>query len=186
MTHHDVNPRPRVLEGIHRVVACSPRGPLLTNRPRGGTLPRMDKPSNIYVPPGGPPQDIAPSREIYAVMGEENIFRMCRDFYARIGSSSIRHLFPEDLPAASEKIAAFLVGLLGGPPLYAQRYGSPMMRARHLPFAIDEAARQEWLRCFREVLADAPEAYGFPPEHLPGFHRFLDGFSAWMVNRRSA
>jgi hemoglobin len=139
----------------------------------------------VYVPPGGPPQGIAPSRAIYGMMGEEQIFRMCHDFYAEIGRSSIRHLFPADLPAASEKIAAFLVGLLGGPPLYQQRYGDPMMRARHLVFAIDEAARQEWLRCFRVVLADAPAVYGFPEEHLPGFIRFLEGFSAWMVNRAS-
>lgn len=116
-------------------------------------------------------------------MGEENIFRMCRDFYDEIGRSSIRNLFPEDLPAASEKIAAFLTGIFGGPPLYHERYGDPMMRARHLKFPINEAARQEWLRCFRVVLADAPARYGFPEEHLDGFIRFLEGFSGWMVNR---
>jgi hemoglobin len=144
----------------------------------------MNLPTPVYVPPGGPPQGIAPSKAIYAAMGEEAIFRMCRDFYARIGTSTIRPMFPENLDEASEKIAAFLVGLLGGPPLYAQRYGDPMMRARHLKFAIDEAARQEWLRCFRETLAHAEEDYGFPGEHLPGFLAFLDGFSGWMVNRR--
>jgi len=139
----------------------------------------------IYVPPGGPPQGISPSREIYAAMGEENIFRMCRDFYAEIGKSTIRHLFPADLPAASEKIAAFFVGLLGGPPLFQDRYGDPMMRARHLKFAIREEERQEWLRCFRVVLENAPQTYHFPAEHLPGFIRFLEGFSSWMVNRAS-
>ncbi|MCP5488798.1 MAG: hypothetical protein H7A43_09115 [Verrucomicrobia bacterium] len=145
----------------------------------------MQPESEIHVPPGGPPQGIAPSREIYALMGEENIFRMCRDFYDRIGTSSIRHMFPEDLPEASKKIAAFLVGLFGGPPLFSERYGPPMMRARHLRFAIDETARREWLRCFHEVLADAPTLYAFPGQHLPGFLRFLDAFSAWMVNRKS-
>lgn len=145
----------------------------------------MLNPNQIYVPPGGPPQGIAPSRAIYTAMGEENIFRMCADFYARIETSSIRSMFPDDLPAASKKIAAFMVGLLGGPPLYHERYGDPMMRARHLKFPIDEAARQEWLRCFKLVLADAPANYQFPAEHLPGFIRFLEGFSAWMVNRAS-
>ena len=140
---------------------------------------------DIYVPPGGPPQGIAPSREIYARMGQDNIFKMCADFYDEIGRSSIRGMFPPDLPEASKKIAAFLVGLLGGPPLYQERYGDPMMRARHLKFPITEADRQEWLRCFKVVLAHASDLYAFPPEHLPGFIRFLDGFSGWMVNRRS-
>lgn len=145
----------------------------------------MHSNGKIHVPPGGPPQGIAPSREIYAAMGQENIFRMCRDFYDEIGRSSIRGMFPDDLPAASRKIAAFFVGLLGGPPLFQQWYGDPMMRARHLKFAIDEAARQEWLRCFRIVLADAPRRYAFPEQHLSGFVAFLEGFSAWMVNRAS-
>ena len=142
--------------------------------------------TEIYIPPSGPPQGISPSKEIYARMGEENIFAMCADFYAEIEHSSIRHLFPENLPEESKKIAAFMVGLLGGPPLYHQRYGDPMMRARHMKFPIDEAARQEWLRCFKLVLANAVTKYQFPAEHLDGFIKFLDGFSAWMVNRRSS
>jgi len=144
----------------------------------------MQDTGKLYVPPGGPPQGIAPSREIYAAMGQENIFRMCADFYDEIGRSAlIRPMFPEDLPSASRKIAAFFVGLLGGPPLFQQWYGDPMMRARHLKFPINEAARQEWLRCFRVILHDANAKYDFPAEHLPGFVRFLEGFSAWMVNR---
>lgn len=138
----------------------------------------------VFVPPSGPPQGPGPSRDIYARMGEANLFRLCADFYAELERSPIRPLFSADMPAASEKLAAFLVGICGGPPLYRQRHGEPMMRARHLAFAIDEAARQTWLDCFRKVLVPAPEKYGFPPEHLPGFLAFLDAFSAWMVNRR--
>ena len=138
----------------------------------------------VHVPPGGPPQGPGPSPEIYARMGEENIYRMCADFYEEIGRSPIRIMFTEDLPAASRKIAAFLIGLCGGPPLYRQQYGDPMMRARHLAFAINEEARQTWLDCFKRILQDAEKKYRFPPEHLPGFIAFLEGFSAWMVNRK--
>jgi hemoglobin len=137
----------------------------------------------VFVPPGGPPQGPGPSPEIYARMGEAGIFRMCEDFYREIERSPIRPLFSEDLPEASRKIAAFLVGVCGGPPLYRSQYGEPRMRARHLAFPIDEPARQAWLGCFRKVLEDAPARYGFPAEHLSGFLRFLDEFSAWMVNR---
>ncbi len=135
----------------------------------------------IYVPTRQ--QVNPPSREIYALMGEENIFAMLQEVYQEFEQSSIRDMFPQDMAAASQKSAAFFVGLLGGPPLYHQRYGNPMMRARHLPFEIDEAARQEWLRCFNTVLDHAVERYNFPAEHLPQFRAFLEGFSAWMVNK---
>jgi len=136
----------------------------------------------IYTPPGGPPQQ-GPSREIHGLMGEANIFKMMSDFYEELGRSEVRHLFPADLEAASRKSAAFFVGLLGGPPIYIQMYGSPRMRARHLPFEIDERARQVWLGCFERTLEGAETKYGFPAQHLDGFRKFLVDFSAWMVNK---
>ncbi|MCB9008461.1 MAG: hypothetical protein H6656_14005 [Ardenticatenaceae bacterium] len=142
----------------------------------------MSDDRQFYVPPGGPPRVAAPSPEIYAAMGQENIFAMLADFYKALEASEIRQMFPRDMARASRKSAAFFVGLLGGPPLYHQQYGNPMMRARHMPFAIDEAARQVWLACFDAVLADAPEKYNFPAEQLPTFRDFLVGFSSWMVN----
>ena len=112
-------------------------------RPRSAVSePVMLMDNTPYTPPIGPNSAPAPSREIYARMGEANIFRMLADFYAELGGSSIRGMFPNDLQASSERSAMFFVGLLGGPPLYQQRYGAPMMRARHLPFPIDEAARR--------------------------------------------
>ena len=142
----------------------------------------MSEERQFYVPPGGPPRVNTPSPEIFAAMGQENIFAMLADFYRALEASEIREMFPRDMERASRKSAAFFVGLLGGPPLYHQKYGSPMMRARHTPFPIDEAARQVWLACFDSVLADAPEKHNFPAEHLPQFREFLVGFSGWMVN----
>src|SRR4029077_18867796 len=96
---------------------------------------------NIYTPPGGPPQGPAPSREIYGLMGEANIYKMMSDFYAELGRSEVRQLFPPDLEEASKKSADCFIGLMGGPLIYVEKYGSPRMRARHLPFEIDEKAR---------------------------------------------
>jgi|SRR5579859_3009392 len=140
----------------------------------------MDR--EIFVPPGGPPQS-GPSREIYALMGEENIFRMMSDFYKELENSTIRGLFPPDIEEASKKSAKFFVQVLGGPPLYVIDHGPPRMRARHLPFEIDEEARQVWLGCFDKVLEGAETKYNFPAQHLQGFKDFLRGFSAWMVNK---
>ena len=136
----------------------------------------------VYVPQINPGQIAPPSREIYGLMGEANIFRMMEDFYRELEQSSLRSLFPADMVAASQRSAAFFVGLLGGPPLYQQQFGNPMMRARHLPFVITPKAREEWLACFERVLEDAPRRYAFPEEHLPGFRAFLRAFSMWMVN----
>jgi hemoglobin len=115
-------------------------------------------------------------------MGEANIFKMMSDFYKELEKSEIRPLFPPEMEEASRKSAAFFVTVLGGPPLYFEKYGPPRMRARHLPFAIDEHARQIWLSCFDKTLEGADVNYGFPLEHLAGFKDFLRSFSAWMVN----
>jgi len=138
----------------------------------------------MYVPQGGPPQGEGPSHEIYGIMGADNIYKMCDDFYQELEKSSIRALFSDDMKAASRKIAIFLIGLLGGPPLYHQTYGPPQMRRRHMGFAIDEQARQVWLGCFKKTLEGADKKYNFPEEHLSGFVQFLEDFSAWMVNRQ--
>ena len=136
----------------------------------------------IFVPPGGPPQS-GPSRDIYPLMGEENIFKMMSDFYKELEKSEIRRLFPPDMEEASKKSAKFFVQVLGGPPLYVIDHGPPRMRQRHLPFEIDEAARQVWLECFARVLEGADKKYNFPAQHLQGFRDFLRDFSAWMVNK---
>jgi hemoglobin len=116
-------------------------------------------------------------------MGEENIFAMISDFYKELERSEIRNLFPPDMEEASRKSAAFFVTILGGPPLYFQKYGPPRMRARHLPFEIDERARQVWLGCFERTLEGAEVRYQFPQQYMEGFKEFLKGFSAWMVNK---
>ena len=58
------------------------------------------------------------------------------------------------------------------------------MRQRHLPFEIDEEAKEVWLQCFAEVLEGAQSAYGFPPQHMAGFRTWLQAFAGWMVNTR--
>ena len=144
----------------------------------------MSKERQFYVPPEGPPQGIQLDPQIYAKMGEDRIYQMLEDFYSELEKSSIRHLFPQDMKEASHRSAAFFVFIMGGPPLYQQQFGSPRMRQRHLAFAIDEEARQVWLSFFKKVLQNADKKYQFPMEHMESFWRFLDQFSAWMVNTK--
>lgn len=93
--------------------------------------------------------------------GEENIRRLVDRFYdlmdARPEAAGIRRLHPEDLSQSREKLYLFLVGWTGGPPLYVQKYGHPRLRARHLPFPIGEAERDQWLLCMNQALDEVVE-----------------------------
>jgi len=66
----------------------------------------------------------------------------------------IRKMHPEDLQESRDKLYEFLSGFLGGPSLYHQNRGSPMLRMRHLPFKIDEQARDQWLNCMNRALEE--------------------------------
>jgi hemoglobin len=69
-------------------------------------------------------------------------------------AGQIRAMHAKSLRASREKLFLFLSGWLGGPDLYVQRYGHPMLRRRHLPFAIGKAERDQWMHCMRRALAD--------------------------------
>ncbi len=77
-------------------------------------------------------------------------------FYDRMdaweGAAHIRAMHPADLSGSREKLDDFLCGWLGGPPRYVAKHGHPRLRARHLPFPIDVAARDQWVACMDHAL----------------------------------
>jgi len=46
-----------------------------------------------------------------------------------------------------DRFALFLVGWLGGPQEYMEKYGHPRLRMRHAHVRVDEAMRDAWVRC---------------------------------------
>jgi hemoglobin len=81
-----------------------------------------------------PRPDITP----YELLGGESTVRAFVDrFYDLMDEVPeyfvIRKLHPADLGGSREKLFMFLSGWLGGPQLYVEKYGHPMLRARHLP-----------------------------------------------------
>ncbi|MEY2632930.1 MAG: hypothetical protein RIR00_1584, partial [Pseudomonadota bacterium] len=74
--------------------------------------------------------------------------------------AGIRAMHPEDLKSSRDKLFMFLSGWFGGPDLYVQNIGHPMLRARHLPFAIGSAERDQWVACMVLAMEDigVPEA----------------------------
>ncbi|MDZ4211341.1 MAG: group II truncated hemoglobin [Methylotenera sp.] len=88
--------------------------------------------------------------------GTENIRKLVETFYDIMDSdpkaAPIRAMHQADLTSAREKLFMFLTGWTGGPQLYIERYGHPMLRKRHLPFAIDESARDQWMYCMIKAM----------------------------------
>jgi len=83
--------------------------------------------------------------------GAEKIRDLVEKFYDIMDSdpraAGIRAMHAADLTEAREKLFMFLTGWSGGPSLYIERYGHPMLRRRHLPFAIGESERDQWMFC---------------------------------------
>lgn len=66
--------------------------------------------------------------------------------------AGIRALHPPSLAGSRDKLYWFLCGWSGGPQHYVERFGHPRLRARHLPFAIGVAERDQWLACMAQAL----------------------------------
>lgn len=79
--------------------------------------------------------------------GADTIRSLAQRFYQFMDelpeAYGIRKLHPSDLQGSEEKLFLFLSGWLGGPQLYVEQYGHPMLRRRHLPFSIGEAERDQ-------------------------------------------
>lgn len=92
------------------------------------------------------------------VGGEEGIRRLVTRFYEIMDTepkvAALRALHQPDLSEAREKLILFLSGWMGGPQLYVERYGHPMLRARHSPFPIGESERDQWVYCMVRAMHD--------------------------------
>jgi hemoglobin len=81
----------------------------------------------------------------------QNIRMLVEAFYDVMDSdpkaAPIRAMHPIDLTSSRAKLFMFLTGWTGGPQLYIERYGHPRLRQRHMPFSIDESARDQWMYC---------------------------------------
>jgi hemoglobin len=95
----------------------------------------------------------------YEVLGGDTAVRSLVDrFYDLMdlepAYQGLRALHPAALDGSRDKLYWFLCGWLGGPQLFVERRGHPRLRARHLPFAIDQAAAAAWMRCMAQALAE--------------------------------
>ena len=115
-----------------------------------------------------------------AVGGHETFRRLIAAFYARVENDPvIRPLYPEeDLGPAAERLRMFLEQYWGGPRTYNEVRGHPRLRARHVPFRIDEEARVAWLANMRAAL----DEIGLHPEADRVLWDYLKTAAQMLVN----
>lgn len=87
------------------------------------------------------------------VGGAKTIRRLVEAFYPKVQEHPLlAPLFPTDLKPVMERQYLFLTQYLGGPPIYSEKRGHPMLRARHLPFPITQERAEAWLGCMSEAM----------------------------------
>jgi hemoglobin len=93
--------------------------------------------------------------------------------------AGIRAMHPTPLDGSRDKLYWFLSGWLGGPGMYIERFGHPRLRARHLPYAIASAERDQWLRCMAWAMEDVGIDDTLRERLLHSFYQTAD----WMRNK---
>ncbi|MCO6217232.1 truncated hemoglobin YjbI [Staphylococcus epidermidis] len=96
------------------------------------------------------------SKTPYELIGQKALYQMIDHFYQLVEKDScINHLFPGDFKETSRKQKQFLTQFLGGPDLYTQEHGHPMLKRRHMEFTISEYERDAWLENMHTAIQHA-------------------------------
>ena len=119
--------------------------------------------------------------EIYAAVGEDGFHRLIAAFYRQVPSDDLLGpMYPAaDLARAEQRLRDFLIGRFGGPQRYIEQRGHPRLRMRHMPFAINGAARERWLQLMTKALDEVK----LPAEADTLLREFFRSVSAMLINR---
>ncbi|WP_405006502.1 globin [Kitasatospora purpeofusca] len=124
----------------------------------------------------------APSEETFfeQVGGEPTFRRLVHRFYQGVAEDELlRPMYPEeDLGPAEERFTLFLMQYWGGPRTYSEQRGHPRLRMRHVPFKVDRAAHDAWLKHMRVAV----DELGLPAEAEQQLWDYLTYAAASMVN----
>lgn len=92
----------------------------------------------------------------YQILGEAGIRELTNAFYDIMDTlpeaAELRAMHTRDLGPMKVKLAEYLTGWMGGPPLYADKYGTVCMTTPHEPYHIGPQERDQWLMCMDKAL----------------------------------
>ena len=134
------------------------------NTPNDDDLPCGPSPFEVI---GGEPVVLALVQRFYDLMDLEPDYK------------GIRALHPPHLEGSRDKLFWFLCGWLGGPQHYVERFGHPRLRARHLPYSIGIAERDQWMDCMKEAMSETGVDPALADRLAASFFNTAD----WMRNK---
>ena len=113
---------------------------------------------------------MADESTVITAIGKEGIAAMVAAFYRRVRHDDLLGpMYPaDDWEGSEERLREFLWFRLAQDPTYLLKRGHPRLRMRHMPFRIDIAARDRWMRLMSEAMDETGVA-GEAREWLNGF-----------------
>ncbi len=122
-----------------------------------------------------------PDFVVFRLIGEEGFERLTGAFYRRVETDDIlRPMYPStDMEGARGRLRDFLIFRFGGPAHYIERRGHPKLRARHMPFHVDERARDRWVALMEAALGEAK----LPAEAEGILREFFQNTATFLINR---
>ena len=118
--------------------------------------------------------------------GEERVKTLTERFYDLMdlepGYKVLRGVHGSELANARQRLFWFLCGWLGGPQHYTERFGHPALRARHMPFKIGIAERDQWLACMDQAMGETGVDEELRARLRESFYKTAD----WMRNSPEA
>ena len=120
-------------------------------------------------------------KTIFELIGGEPTVRELVDrFYTYVEADEVlRPLFPDDLEEGKRYQYLFLMQYFGGGNQYQQERGHPRLRARHMPFAIDQQARDHWLTHMLQAIDDV----GIEEPIRTMMRGYFERAASMMINR---
>ncbi|GAA0587141.1 group II truncated hemoglobin [Halomonas salifodinae] len=93
-----------------------------------------------------------------ALGGEAAVEELVARFYAAMErlpeARRIRAMHPESLDVSRDKLTTFLIGWMGGPRRYRERFGPIAIPAAHRHLDIGPEERDAWLACMAVALRE--------------------------------
>ena len=119
---------------------------------------------------------------LHEMIGDDGFTRLVSAFYRQIpGDDILGPIYPaDDLAGAEQRLRDFLIFRFGGSPRYIEQRGHPRLRQRHLPFPVDQRARDRWVSLMARALAEIQ----LPAQAEQMLGEFFSDTATFMMNRR--